>query len=81
MNKRLLSLDVLRGADIFFLVGLHPVLLKVLLALDIDFLNNTLLYQLDHTRWEGFSLWDLVMPLFLFMSGVTISDVKSTNLF
>lgn len=72
MNKRLLSLDVLRGADIFFLVGLQPVLLKVLLALDIDFLNNTLLYQLDHARWEGFRLWDLVMPLFLLMSGVTM---------
>lgn len=71
-NDRLLSLDVLRGVDIFLLVGLQPVLLKVLSSLDVSFLNNTLLYHLDHAQWEGFRLWDLVMPLFLFMSGVTI---------
>lgn len=71
-NDRLLSLDVLRGIDIFLLVGLQPVLLKVLLCLNIDFLNNTLLYHLDHAPWEGFRFWDLVMPLFLFMSGVTM---------
>ena len=69
-NDRLLSLDVLRGVDIFLLVGLQPVLLKVLSSLDVSFLNNTLLYHLDHAQWEGFRLWDLVMPLFLFMSGV-----------
>lgn len=71
-RERILSLDVLRGADLFLLVGLQPVLLKILYALDIEFLNNTLLYQLDHAPWEGFQLWDLVMPLFLFMSGVTM---------
>lgn len=72
MNNRLLSLDVLRGFDIFLLVGLQPVVLKILLCLDIDFFNNTLLYHLDHAPWEGFRFWDLVMPLFLFMSGVTM---------
>jgi predicted acyltransferase len=25
-----------------------------------------------HVDWEGFSSWDLVMPLFMFMSGITI---------
>ena len=52
-NKRLLSLDVLRGLDLFLLVALQPVLLAVLRQLDCDALNDTLLYQLDHAQWEG----------------------------
>lgn len=71
-NKRLLSLDVLRGFDLFLLVALQPVLLAVLRQLDYEALNETLLYQLDHAEWEGMRVWDMVMPLFLFMSGVTM---------
>lgn len=71
-NKRLLSLDVLRGFDLFLLVALQPVLRAVLVELNCEALNDTLLYQFDHAEWEGMRLWDLVMPLFLFMSGVTM---------
>ena len=71
-KKRLLSLDVLRGFDLFLLVALQPVLRALLMELDCEVLNNTLLYQLDHAEWEGMRMWDLVMPLFLFMSGVTM---------
>lgn len=71
-NKRLLSLDVLRGLDLFLLVALQPVLVAVLRQLDCEALNTTLLYQLDHAQWEGVRAWDMVMPLFLFMSGVTM---------
>ena len=71
-NKRLLSLDVLRGLDLFMLVALQPVLRVALIELDCGVLNDTLLYQLDHAEWEGLRVWDIVMPLFLFMSGVTM---------
>lgn len=71
-NGRLLSLDVLRGIDLMLLVGLQPVLRAFLVELDSEALNSTLLYQLDHAQWEGLRAWDLVMPLFLFMSGVTM---------
>lgn len=71
-NKRLLSLDVLRGFDLMLLVALQPVLVAVLRQLDCEALNTTLLYQLDHAEWEGMRIWDMVMPLFLFMSGVTM---------
>ena len=71
-NKRLLSLDVLRGLDLFLLVALQPVLVAALRQLDCEALNTTFLYQLDHAGWEGMRMWDLVMPLFLFMSGVTM---------
>lgn len=71
-NKRLLSLDILRGFDLFMLVGLQPILRQFLITLNSSALNSTLLYQLDHVQWKGFTAWDLVMPLFLFMSGVTM---------
>lgn len=71
-NNRILSLDVLRGVDLFLLVGLQPVLYPLLSKSDSSFFNSTLLSQFDHVQWEGFSSWDLVMPLFLFMSGVTM---------
>ena len=31
-----------------------------------------LAHQTTHVAWEGFVLWDIIMPLFLFMSGMTI---------
>lgn len=66
-NGRLLSLDVLRGLDLMLLVGLQPILRHALIEFDCQFLNETLLYQLDHATWEGLRVWDIVMPLFLFM--------------
>lgn len=70
-KQRLLSLDVLRGADLFFLVALQPLLWKLCEAYHSPF-TSALKTQIDHVAWQGFSAWDIVMPLFLFMSGVTI---------
>lgn len=28
--------------------------------------------QMNHVKWEGFVAWDIIMPLFMFMSGITI---------
>lgn len=69
--KRLASLDILRGADLFLLVFLQPVLIAVGTQADIPWLNE-ILYHFDHESWEGFRFWDLVMPLFLFMTGVSM---------
>lgn len=69
MKKRLESLDILRGADLFLLLVLGPVIRafeKVLEGGDAFF------RQFHHVDWEGFVAWDLIMPLFLFMSGITI---------
>ncbi len=71
-DKRLLSLDVLRGLDLFMLVGLQPVLWQALGKMECSGACELIKSQLDHVQWEGFSAWDLVMPLFLFMSGVTM---------
>lgn len=71
LPKRLESLDALRGFDLFFLVALGPLLRSIIRAADVPWLNSCQ-WLLLHQNWTGFSPWDLIMPLFLFMSGITI---------
>lgn len=68
---RLASLDILRGADLFLLVFFQPVFVALCQQLDLPFLN-AVARQFDHEPWIGFRLWDLVMPLFLFMTGAAL---------
>ena len=68
MKERLESLDILRGADMFLLLFLGPVLKAVAKVYELSGLNG----QLSHVQWEGFATWDIIMPLFLFLSGITI---------
>lgn len=70
-NQRLLSLDILRGFDLFMLVFFQPVFVALVKSADLPF-SDALLYHFDHEAWVGFRAWDLVMPLFLFMSGVSM---------
>lgn len=68
---RLLSLDILRGFDLFMLVFFQPVLSSLAKKIDNPFMNS-LLYHFSHEEWIGFRAWDIVMPLFLFMAGVAM---------
>lgn len=70
-SKRLESLDILRGFILFLLVFLQPVLVALGRVADSAILNP-ILYQLNHVSWEGLRFWDLIMPLFLFITGVTM---------
>ena len=71
MKKRLESLDVLRGADLFFLMAVGPVMRRLIKTLDVEWLNSCH-WLFDHVEWQGFSPWDIIMPLFVFMTGITI---------
>ena len=70
MKKRLASLDILRGADMFLLLFLGPVFRSLCEVFpdSTEWLHS----QIIHTPWVGFTFWDIIMPLFLFMSGMTI---------
>lgn len=72
--NRLLSLDILRGIDIFMLAGGHFILrgLTNLGAFGKGEFADAMRRQLAHVPWEGFVVWDLVMPLFLFMAGIAL---------
>lgn len=71
VHQRLESLDVLRGFDLFMLVGLEVALHHLSSAVNTPTFDS-FMWCFSHVEWEGFSPWDLVMPLFMFMSGITI---------
>lgn len=70
-SKRLESLDALRGFDLFFLVALGPLMHSLARTANMEWLNESM-WIFSHASWEGFSPWDLIMPLFLFMSGISM---------
>lgn len=70
-SKRLESLDALRGFDLFFLVALGPLMHSLARAANVEWLDESM-WVFNHVSWEGFSPWDLIMPLFLFMSGISM---------
>jgi len=71
LPERLLSLDALRGFDMFWIMGADEFvesLAKVEHNGAVEFVKR----QLTHATWEGFRFYDLIFPLFLFMVGVSI---------
>lgn len=70
-SGRLLSIDALRGFDMFWIVGGDA----IFRSLDKVFGNEVtagINTQLRHVPWEGFVFEDLIMPLFLFIAGVSM---------
>ena len=76
---RLVSLDALRGLDMLFLVGIAGVF-QALPKLSDNPVFNWLASQCKHTEWHGFSTYDLIFPLFIFIVGVSIPFAMSKRL-
>lgn len=70
-NKRLASLDILRGFDLWLLLFFGPIVGSYCNIEGVPF-RDFLSVQCEHPEWNGFVLWDIIMPLFMFMSGITI---------
>jgi len=68
-DERLLSLDALRGFDMFWIIGGSSIVLE--LAKLYPSLVP-LAKQFEHPPWNGFHLYDLIFPLFLFIAGVAM---------
>lgn len=71
MNKegRLVSLDVLRGFDMLFIMGFTGLLTKLLAAGGCP--SPWLEMQFQHVAWHGLRFEDTIFPLFLFLAGVS----------
>lgn len=68
-SQRLMSIDALRGLDMFFIVGME----EVFEALSKMFpMTPALNDRLQHAPWEGFHFYDLIFPLFAFVMGVSL---------
>jgi predicted acyltransferase len=70
-KPRMLSLDTLRGFDMFWIIG-GGSLLEVLARCYPAGWLKLLSEQMEHATWAGFHFEDLIFPLFMFISGVTI---------
>jgi len=71
-RERLMSLDALRGFDMFWIIGGYGIFAGLGKGLNSPWFNRHILPQIEHVRWEGFVAWDLIMPLFLFVVGAAM---------
>jgi predicted acyltransferase len=67
---RLYSLDALRGFDMFWIMGADEIFHAAYHANKSPFWH-VLATQFTHPDWNGFHVYDLIFPLFLFMAGVS----------
>lgn len=68
-NQRLYSLDALRGFDMFWIMGAEAIFYRLSDITDAPFWN-AMANQFIHPDWHGFTAYDLIFPLFLFIAGV-----------
>ncbi len=70
-TERLMSLDALRGFDMFWIIG-GGALFEALAKFTDWPLLQWWAGQLEHKHWEGFAFEDLIFPMFLFIAGVSM---------
>ena len=69
-RQRLYSLDALRGFDMFWIIGAEEIFHGMAKATGAPFWT-ILSDQFTHPSWNGFHVYDLIFPLFLFLAGVS----------
>jgi predicted acyltransferase len=65
---RLMSLDALRGFDMFWIIG-GDELVKAIAKAKSNSITDELARQMDHADWQGFHFEDLIFPMFIFIVG------------
>jgi len=77
----MMSIDALRGFDMFWICGGGGLVASAAALLcHPNPVPWWLGYHMEHVEWTGFVAWDLIMPLFLFLSGVSIPFAYSQRL-
>lgn len=82
-SVRLASLDVMRGFDMFWIVGggeFVSAVLTLMAAHGYGRAAEVLAPQMGHVGWAGLAAWDLIFPVFVFISGVTMSFALTSRL-
>ncbi len=67
---RFVSVDALRGFDMFWIVG-AAYLVSALERWTGSAVLSGIKAQLRHVEWEGFAFYDMIFPLFVFITGVS----------
>ena len=69
-SQRLQSLDVLRGFDMFFIMGGGALFAGLATCCPIPFFQ-AIARQMEHVPWHGVAFEDMIFPLFLFIAGIS----------
>ena len=69
-SQRLYSLDALRGFDMFWIMGAEEIFHRMAEITESPFWH-AMSIQFIHPDWNGFTFYDLIFPLFLFLAGVS----------
>jgi predicted acyltransferase len=70
-SGRLLSLDALRGFDMMWIIS-GELIVHALAKASGDPVSQWMSDQLHHTKWNGFTFYDMIFPLFIFIAGVSM---------
>ena len=69
-QQRLQSLDALRGFDMLFIMGGSSFFVALSKFLPAS-IGEAIASQMEHTAWSGFTFYDMIFPLFLFIAGIS----------
>ena len=70
-SNRILSIDALRGFDMFWIMG-GSELAIAFFALSSSTWAQRWVSEFRHSAWNGFTFYDLIFPLFLFIVGLVL---------
>jgi predicted acyltransferase len=71
-TDRLWSLDALRGFDMFWIIGGEELIRSLANLTGNPTFRELAIKHTDHPEWHGFTLYDCIFPLFMFIAGVAI---------
>lgn len=69
--KRILAIDTLRGFDMLMITGAGTFFYLLHGKTNIAWVD-VLALQFEHPPWNGFTFYDFIFPLFLFIAGVSM---------
>ena len=69
--NRILSIDTLRGFDMLMITGAGSFLYLLHGKTGVSWIDAVAL-QFEHPPWNGFTFYDFIFPLFLFLAGMSL---------
>jgi predicted acyltransferase len=70
-SKRLVSIDALRGFDMLMISGAGSFIYLLHGKTGLPWVD-ALALQFEHPPWNGFTFYDFIFPLFLFIAGISL---------
>lgn len=73
VRSRLHSLDAIKGLDMLCIIGLDAFIHRLPGTFPDSSFCSTLATWFYHSAWEGITPYDVIFPLFVFLSGISMS--------